>query len=196
MSNQNPPEISAQPRVHAGSGRGTRRLLLWTSALCGVGFAVLLIGAILLQTQLIPAPIASDCRHGDLARERSGESTTAKNNVPLPRRSPTGGDGQSASEGAKEIYQGARPLELTADQRMKMKSWLAQHPTASRREQPHFSVSIGAAVPRDVAAEHMPAGLADILQGFRDDDYVMVGNQVVIIDPNARRVVAIVPGSN
>src|SRR5690242_2432275 len=132
MSDQAPPHTASDPRASDASRSGTRRLLLWSSGICGVALALFLISAVLLQIKLIPSPFPSDRREEGLARQRSGESTTAKNNVALPRSSPTGGDGQSASKGAKEIYQGARPLELRSDQRLKIKSWLAQHPASGQ----------------------------------------------------------------
>jgi hypothetical protein len=32
-----------------------------------------------------------------------------------------------------------------------------------------------------------------VIGGYQGDDYVLVGDQLVIVDPNPRRVVAIVP---
>jgi hypothetical protein len=33
-----------------------------------------------------------------------------------------------------------------------------------------------------------------VIGGYQGDDYLLVGDQLVIVDPSARRVVAIVPG--
>jgi hypothetical protein len=33
-----------------------------------------------------------------------------------------------------------------------------------------------------------------VIEGYQSADYLLVGDQLVIVDPSARRVVAIVPG--
>ena len=50
-------------------------------------------------------------------------------------------------------------------------------------------MSVGAAVPQQVPLKQIPTDLASALNGFQGDDYVLVGNQLVIVDAAVRRVV-------
>jgi hypothetical protein len=64
--------------------------------------------------------------------------------------------------------------------------------TAGRRQSVDFSLAIGAAVPQQVELQRLPPQISSVIGGYQGDDYVIVGDQLVIIDPSARRVVAIV----
>jgi hypothetical protein len=44
-----------------------------------------------------------------------------------------------------------------------------------------------------VPLKQLPTELATLLNGFQGDDYVLVGDQLVIVDAAVRRVVAIIP---
>jgi hypothetical protein len=57
-----------------------------------------------------------------------------------------------------------------------------------------FSVAIGAAVPQQVKLQKLPSQISSVIGGYQGDDYLLVGDQLIIVDPSARRVVAIVPG--
>jgi hypothetical protein len=49
-------------------------------------------------------------------------------------------------------------------------------------------LAVGAAVPQEASAE-----ISSAMGGYQGNDYVLVGDQLVIVDPSARRVVALVP---
>jgi hypothetical protein len=57
----------------------------------------------------------------------------------------------------------------------------------------NFSLSIGAAVPQDVPLQKLPPEMSSAMGGYQGDDYVLVGDKLVIVDPSARRVIALVP---
>ena len=66
-------------------------------------------------------------------------------------------------------------------------------PVANRLQSVDFSVAIGAAVPRKVELQKLPPQITSVLGGYQGDDYLIVGDQLVIVDQSARRVIAIVP---
>ena len=72
-------------------------------------------------------------------------------------------------------------------------SLIAAIPAPPRVKNQPFTVSVGAAVPQQVPLKQIPTDLASALNGFQGDDYVLVGNQLVIVDAAVRRVVAIIP---
>ncbi len=56
-----------------------------------------------------------------------------------------------------------------------------------------FTVSVGAAVPRQVALAPLAPELGQILPTYRNDRYVVVDDRLVIVTPEDRRIVAIIP---
>ena len=72
-------------------------------------------------------------------------------------------------------------------------SLIAAIPAPARVENQPFTVSVGAVVPQQVPLKQIPTDFASALNGFQGDDYVLVGNQLVIVDAAVRRVVAIIP---
>ncbi len=91
-----------------------------------------------------------------------------------------------------QIEQSATPLQLTDAQRERIRGYFAGKPS-DRLQSVDFSLAIGAAVPHQVELQKLPSQISSVIGGYQGDDYLIVGDQLVIIDPNARRVVAIVP---
>jgi hypothetical protein len=61
-------------------------------------------------------------------------------------------------------------------------------------DQVDFSVVIGAAVPRQAQLKDLPATLADMLNGYNGDQYILIRDQMIIVDHQSRRIVAVIPG--
>lgn len=112
----------------------------------------------------------------------------------MPKLNPTtGGRPQNANENAREIDQSSAPLKLSDKQREQIRLLIAGLPAPPRVTDQPFTVSVGAAVPNQVPLKQLPTELATLLNGFQGDDYVLVGDQLVIVDATVRRVVAIIP---
>jgi hypothetical protein len=156
------------------------------SACAAIVFAVV-VAAATAAAQEPSGPTAPKSNQG------SGESKAAKHNSVLPEKNVTGGGGPSSSGEAAQIEQSAGPLKLTAAQRQSIKSYFANK-RSERLKSVDFSLSVGAAVPRETELRKLPAELVTALGGFKGEDYVLVGHQLVVVDDSARRVVAIVPG--
>ena len=107
----------------------------------------------------------------------------------------TSGRPQNANENAREIDQSSAPLKLSDAQRERIRSMIAALPAPPRITNQPLTVSVGAAVPRQVPLKQLPTELATLLNGFQGDDYVLVGDQLVIVDAAVRRVVAIFPNA-
>ncbi len=83
-------------------------------------------------------------------------------------------------------------MQLTANQREQIRSYFAGK-NVNRLQSAGFSLAIGAAVPQQVELQKLPPEIWSVINGYQGDEYVLVGDQLVIVDPSARRVVAIVP---
>jgi len=103
--------------------------------------------------------------------------------------------GQNASGGAARIEQTATALQLSDAQRQQIQQYFASKP-GQRTRGANFSLAVGAEVPQDVPLQKLPPEILSALGGYQGNDYVLVGDQLVIVDPTARRVVALVPQIN
>ena len=56
-----------------------------------------------------------------------------------------------------------------------------------------FRMSVGAPIPRDVRLYALPPDIIAIYPRWRGYDYVLVGDDVLVIDPVTYEIVAIVP---
>jgi hypothetical protein len=56
-----------------------------------------------------------------------------------------------------------------------------------------FSIAVGTTIPADVQLNVLPPVLVEILPEYRDYSFVVVEQEALIIDPNSRAIVAVVP---
>jgi hypothetical protein len=54
-------------------------------------------------------------------------------------------------------------------------------------------MTVGAAVPGNTQLRDIPPQLAKSLPNFKNDQYLVVGDQFIIVEKQTRRIVAIVP---
>jgi len=130
---------------------------------------------------------------GQFANQGSGQSSVAKNDSVVPQTSTKVGAGQNSPAAAAQIEKSAGPLQLSDAQRAKIRSYFADN-IGDRTNTAEFSISVGAAVPQQARLQKLPPQISSALGGYQADQYILVRNQLVIVDPNARRVVAIIPG--
>src|SRR6185437_8490376 len=66
---------------------------------------------------------------------------------------------------------------------------------APRISNPDFSVSIGTVIPTHVHYVRVPETLVEVYPQWRDDNYFVVNDEIVIVD-HSRRIVAVVPAGS
>lgn len=120
---------------------------------------------------------------GARTQQGSGESVAAKQSETLA--------GQEEGQAARQIKSSAKPITLNDEQKRQLGAQLAAN--AKTHDPATLSISIGAAVPRQVELSSLPGEAAAILGGFEDDDYFALGDQLIIVDRNVRRIAAIIP---
>ncbi len=106
------------------------------------------------------------------ASSRSSQTTTEQNRTTT---------GQGAAAGS---------AKLSTEQRTKIKTVIHEH----RVEPTHLnvSVSIGTRIPTSVHVYPLPVEVIAIYPDWRGYDYILVGDQIVIINPRTHEIVAIV----
>jgi len=100
--------------------------------------------------------------------------------------------GQAQQSGTSGRAGGAS-VQLSQDQRTKIKDVIVRDRNVARVGSANFSVSVGARVPRDVHVSVLPPEVVTIVPEYRGFEYVLVGDQLLIIDPDTLEIVAILP---
>ncbi|MBR1178011.1 DUF1236 domain-containing protein [Bradyrhizobium sp. KB893862 SZCCT0404] len=59
----------------------------------------------------------------------------------------------------------------------------------------NFSVSVGTVVPHDVRLQQLPADVVEIVPQYRGYDFVVVKDEIVIVEPSSYKIVATLPYS-
>lgn len=147
---------------------------------------------------------------GQAPSERSGASAPKSNDQMRSgsdRSQPQTGQSremnqQNSQDGNRSGQPGARSSEsrssttnvnvnLSTEQRTRIKEVIVKDKRAPRVANVNFSLSIGTPVPRTVKHVVVPSTIVEIYPAWRGFHYFMVGDQIVIIDPNTLEIVAV-----
>ena len=60
--------------------------------------------------------------------------------------------------------------------------------------QANFALSVGQRIPRTVRIYSVPKSIADVVPQYRDFDYIVVKNDLLIIDPRTLEILYVLPG--
>ena len=126
-----------------------------------------------------PATGDAQTKPGDKAAAQDGASPSTKSTESTSTRSTT--TGQGAAAGA---------AKLSTEQRTKISSIIREHKTPSVHL--NVSVSVGTRVPTNVHLYPLPVQVVTVYPEWRGYDYVMVGEDIVVIDPRTHEIVAII----
>jgi Protein of unknown function (DUF1236) len=84
-------------------------------------------------------------------------------------------------------------VQLSQDQRTRIHTVIGKNSAARVTANVNFNVSVGTRVPRSVHIEVLPADFVEIVPQYEGFDYIVVGDQILIIDPDSLEIVAIIP---
>ena len=124
----------------------------------------------------------------DKDKDKSGAAVRSKNEEKNGTRS-----SESTSERDRTTTgQGAAAgsAKLSTEQRTKIKTVIHEHRVEPTRL--NVSVSVGTRIPTDVHVYPLPREVVVIYPEWRGYDYILVGDQIVIINPRTHEIVAIV----
>jgi hypothetical protein len=125
------------------------------------------------------------------AQSREGQTTTeqkgtADSKSQTTTQSQTGQSGQSQTT----VGQAGAAAKLSTEQRTQITTVIRD-----QRVQPlnnvNFSISVGTRVPRDVRFHPLPREVVTIYPEWRGYEFVLVNNQIVVVDPQTFEIVAI-----
>jgi hypothetical protein len=101
--------------------------------------------------------------------------------------------GQSQQNAATGKASGGKSAQLSDTQRTQIKDIVVKDRNVARVDHVDFSVNVGVAVPRSVHVAVLPTDIVEIVPEYRGFDYVIVGEQLLIIDPNTMLIVDVLP---
>ncbi|HZD91322.1 MAG TPA: DUF1236 domain-containing protein [Pseudolabrys sp.] len=166
--------------------RGTRRVFVWGIAAAAVVAIGVTVGPMLAgMGSHTPMETTGQATHQTKGMSVAGKTTVA------PPAAGTGTNRESVGR-ANAITGSAEPhLHLRPQQRQAVDQYAAQH--KQQMIAGDFDFSVGAAVPRKLELRAMPQSLVLQLPSYKGDRYFMVPKQFVIVEPQTKRVVAIIP---
>jgi Protein of unknown function (DUF1236) len=115
----------------------------------------------------------SDARSKSEQNGASSKSTTTEQN-----RSTTTGQGAAAGS-----------AKLSPEQRTKITSVIREHKVEPTKLS--VSVSVGTRIPASVHLYPLPVQVVEVYPAWRGFNYILVGDQIVVIDPRTHEIVAI-----
>ena len=120
------------------------------------------------------------------SEERNGEKAEMKNGA-------SGENKSTASEKTEQrntTGQGAAgAAKLSTEQRTKITSIIRGHKVAPAHL--NVSISVGTRIPDRVHLYALPTEVVDVYPEWRGYDYILVGDQILVIDPDSHEIVAI-----
>lgn len=116
------------------------------------------------------------------------ENRGNENNAQIQERG--GRAGGTSVQGRAE---GAKSVHLSEDQRTRIKDIIIKDRNVARINTPSFHVAVGTTVPRDVHVAVLPPDVVQVVPEYEGFDYVVVGDQLLVIDPDTMEIVAVLP---
>jgi hypothetical protein len=118
--------------------------------------------------------------------ETTGQGEKAPGTMPQTRDAAPPPAGGTTGQGAASTSS-----NLTGEQRAKITASIKQEHLAPVTNV-NFTIAIGTAIPREIRRMPLPASAIDVYPAWRGYEFIMVGNDILIIDPATLRIVAIV----
>jgi hypothetical protein len=128
---------------------------------------------------------------GTKTNQEQGESKALRQGLDVERGPGLPGNNTSETEQLRRSATGS--VSLSEAQREKIKSYFATS-GAPREERVNLSLSVGASVPRQAPTHDFPQELEKDVPAYRGTLYIRARDQLVIVDRDTRRIVAIIPG--
>lgn len=167
-----------------GSRRDDPRVYLAGGVLVLV-VVVVLVGVWVWMPAFKPATSGSGVR----TLQNQGESVAGTTTKPSPYAQYNAGDSTTLGRD-HAISATAQPqLNLAPKQVQAIRNYAAQQ----QPQTADFTITVGAAVPKQVQLHDMPAQLQKVVPAAQSDQYILVPHHFVIVEKQTRRIVAIVP---
>ena len=123
---------------------------------------------------------------GGEKNERTGQKNEEKNERTGQGAQPGGGTSTAGHAGA------GKSVNLSSEQRTRIHEVIGRN-TSARVDHVDFTLSVGTRVPRTVHVVVLPDEIVRIVPEYRGFKYIIVRDEIVILDPDTLEIVAILP---
>jgi len=143
------------------------------------------------QTMGKGAPTGAAAKDSTSAEGSTSDKAKSTNGTAEGGAGPAASSQKTSDENKRTTGQGAPSgsAKLSPDQRSKITTIVNQHKVPS--VQLNVSVSVGTRVPDSVRFYPLPEEAYVIYPEWRGYDYILVGDQIVVLDPRTHEIVAI-----
>ena len=93
-------------------------------------------------------------------------------------------------EEGRTTGQAGAGAKMSTEQRTKISTVIREQHVAPLNHV-NFSISVGTRVPRDVSFHPLPTEIVTIYPEWRGYEYILVGDQIVVVDPRTFEIVAV-----
>ena len=127
--------------------------------------------------------------------ERMGQKPGEKNERTGQGAQQPGGASTAQQPGGTTTTQrsgAGKSVTLSSEQKTRIKE-VVGHNSSARVDRVDFSLSVGTRVPRTVHLVVLPEDIVRIVPQFRGYLYIIVRDEIVILDPDTLEIVAILP---
>jgi hypothetical protein len=101
------------------------------------------------------------------------------------------GEHTTPSEAARAESKIGAPAALSTEHHARFRDTIRSEKVAPLNDV-RFSVTIGEAVPRTVHLNRLPARILEYAPQYRGYEYILVGGDILIVDPRTLRIVAVI----
>jgi uncharacterized protein DUF1236 len=82
---------------------------------------------------------------------------------------------------------------ITTEQRTRIRETVLRQGNAPRVSNVNFQINVGVVVPRTVRVVPLPVTIVEIQPAWRGYVYFIVDDEIIIVEPNTLRIVAVIP---
>jgi hypothetical protein len=119
--------------------------------------------------------------------DRNGMKAEGREDRNGSMKAETKGAAENRSQTTGQAGAGAK---LSGEQRTKITTVIRDQHVAPVTNV-NFSISVGARVPRDVSFHPLPAEIVDIYPDWRGYEFILVREQIIVVDPGTFEIVAV-----
>jgi hypothetical protein len=101
-------------------------------------------------------------------------------------------DPQAAPATAKDETKPGGPAALSTEQHAKIRDTLRSE-KAERLTNVQFSTTVGVIIPGTLHRYDLPVSILEYVPQYRGYEYVLVGDEILIVDPRTLTIVAVIP---
>lgn len=125
-------------------------------------------------------------------KEKATKGSAEKRDTTTPAKEKSASDKASPSDSATKA--GTQPrAQLSEQQQTRVRETVLKQ-RGGRVTNVNFSVTIGTRVPRSVQLAVLPAAVIEVVPEYRSYRYVVIRDDIVIIDPATYEIVYVLPG--